>query len=124
MNNCITTTKQSTTKPCAYFLGYTVCQVFINEITISAGYDLEACGGLTIVPTNGHVIFERTFVCLEELTSYVIIYIAKANRCFSLGGWAVTNIILEIYAMFMKGNRRLQCSYSSWARQAPRALHS
>ena len=27
MNDCITTTKQSTTKPCAYFLGYTVCCV-------------------------------------------------------------------------------------------------
>ena len=26
MNDCITTTKQSTTKPCAYFLGYTVNQ--------------------------------------------------------------------------------------------------
>ena len=26
MNDCITTTKQSTTKPCAYFLGYTVPQ--------------------------------------------------------------------------------------------------
>ena len=25
MNDCITTTKQSTTQPCAYFLGYTVC---------------------------------------------------------------------------------------------------
>ena len=25
MNDCITTTKQSTTKLCAYFLGYTVC---------------------------------------------------------------------------------------------------
>ena len=25
MNDCITTTKQSTTKPCAYFLGYTLC---------------------------------------------------------------------------------------------------
>ena len=25
MNDCITTTKQSTTKPCAYFLGYTIC---------------------------------------------------------------------------------------------------
>ena len=25
MNDCITTTKQSTTKPCAYFLEYTVC---------------------------------------------------------------------------------------------------
>ena len=28
MNDCITTTKQSTTKPCAYFLGYTVCVLF------------------------------------------------------------------------------------------------
>ena len=28
MNDCITTTKQSTTKPCAYFLGYTVGRVF------------------------------------------------------------------------------------------------
>ena len=27
MNDCITTTKQSTTKPCAYFLGYTVDQL-------------------------------------------------------------------------------------------------
>ena len=26
MNDCITTTKQSTTKPCAYCLGYTVCK--------------------------------------------------------------------------------------------------
>ena len=25
MNDCITTTKQNTTKPCTYFLGYTVC---------------------------------------------------------------------------------------------------
>ena len=32
INDCITTTKQSTTKPCAYFLGYTVrdaCQVMV-----------------------------------------------------------------------------------------------
>ena len=27
MNDCITTTKQSTTKPCAYFLGYTVQRI-------------------------------------------------------------------------------------------------
>ena len=27
MNDCITTTKQSTTKPCAYFLGYTVLSI-------------------------------------------------------------------------------------------------
>ena len=30
MNDCITTTKQSTTKPCAYFLGYTVCAVNVE----------------------------------------------------------------------------------------------
>ena len=30
MNDCITTTKQSTTKPCAYFLGYTVFSVVIT----------------------------------------------------------------------------------------------
>ena len=30
MNDCITTTKQSTTKPCAYFLGYTVGTVYME----------------------------------------------------------------------------------------------
>ena len=34
MNDCITTTKQSTTKPCAYFLGYTV-RVMVLTIHIS-----------------------------------------------------------------------------------------
>ena len=34
MNDCITTTKQSTTKPCAYFLGYTVSIAkWVNEDT-------------------------------------------------------------------------------------------
>ena len=31
MNDCITTTKQSTTKPCAYFLGYTLQQPRIKD---------------------------------------------------------------------------------------------
>ena len=35
MNDCITTAKQSTTKPCAHFLGYTVSQVSdIFDLTI------------------------------------------------------------------------------------------
>ena len=34
MNDCITTTKQSTTKPCAYFLGYTVCCIAFMYIVI------------------------------------------------------------------------------------------
>ena len=40
MNDCLTTTKQSTTKPCAYFLGYTVTHwgrvthICVSELTI------------------------------------------------------------------------------------------
>ena len=40
MNDCITTTKQSTTKPCAYFLGYTVsdkCKSLVAEAVTSIG---------------------------------------------------------------------------------------
>ena len=40
MNDCITTTKQSTTKPCAYFLGYTVYN------------GLESTGEQTIIWSN------------------------------------------------------------------------
>ena len=35
MNDCITTTKQSTTKPCAYFLGYTVAHSCLRHNVIT-----------------------------------------------------------------------------------------
>ena len=38
MNDCITTTKQSTTKPCAYFLGYTVSLPKASETTLKKTY--------------------------------------------------------------------------------------
>ena len=41
MNDCITTTKQSTTKPCAYFLGYTV---FWHTINCIQGWGREEWG--------------------------------------------------------------------------------
>ena len=50
MNDCITTTKQSTTKPCAYFLGYTVS----HEITL-------------------HVSFQKHLICNKERLEYVIV---------------------------------------------------
>ena len=40
MNDCITTTKQSTTKPCAYFLGYTVFWIYCTRHCFS--YKLDA----------------------------------------------------------------------------------
>ena len=41
MNDCITTTKQSTTKPCAYFLGYTVFRC--NYYKVQTGMCSERC---------------------------------------------------------------------------------
>ena len=37
MNDCITTTKQSTTKPWAYFLGYTVYRIDSHQARVAAG---------------------------------------------------------------------------------------
>ena len=39
MNDCITTTKQSTTKPCAYFLGYTVSAKTPRVCTLNVAHD-------------------------------------------------------------------------------------
>ena len=56
MNDCITTTKQSTTKPCAYFLGYTVHPVTklwrINHTKFSInhyGIDIQKDKAFTFV---------------------------------------------------------------------------
>ena len=38
MNDCITTTKQSTTKPCAYFLGYTVIVTRVRRLHFRVKY--------------------------------------------------------------------------------------
>ena len=40
MKDCITTTKQSTTKPCAYFLGYTV---FVNAKPVASCLKKRVC---------------------------------------------------------------------------------
>ena len=61
MNDCITTTKQSTTKPCAYFLGYTVQRIpacvfhgFILDL-------LELC--FRVFPTLSRQLSELSTVC-------------------------------------------------------------
>ena len=57
MNDCITTTKQSTTKPCAYFLGYTV---------IHRGGVTHSC-----VNTLGHHSFQfRTQPLSDTILAY------------------------------------------------------
>ena len=53
MNDCITTTKQSTTKPCAYFLGYTVVSMY--EQAGAQTFPLKKYWGFDIDPYCFHV---------------------------------------------------------------------
>ena len=45
MNDCITTAKQSTTKPCAYFLGYTVSWFYSMGYTVNIWSQTQLYGG-------------------------------------------------------------------------------
>ena len=62
VNDCITTTKQSTTKPCAYFLGYTV--QFSGDIYAKYKY-----------------ILSITKVWLVHLRNYSCLFYKNDNRC-------------------------------------------
>ena len=48
MNDCITTTKQSTTKPCAYFLGYTVPQRCENAEQVRGVHTCRGCSSFLL----------------------------------------------------------------------------
>ena len=75
MNDCITTTKQSTTKPCAYFLGYTVLKPLpgpCNELLSSLFDDvLSKC----LVGMNHYSISQeictRFLLCCALLWLYI-----------------------------------------------------
>ena len=51
MNDCITTTKQSTTQPCAYFLGNTVDHV--TQTTIRTNDQLQSITNVKWLPYLG-----------------------------------------------------------------------
>ena len=54
MNDCTTTTKQSTTKPCAYFLGYTV--YYLQVVLIPQHLNFTVCWDLQYIPRNMHTV--------------------------------------------------------------------
>ena len=82
MNDCITTTKQSTTKPCAYFLGYTVHSgkniVLGTDANDHAGAGKCYAGSVAIVQN-----FENRWMCCFIL-----------NACIPLSN--ISNIICLI----------------------------
>ena len=65
MNDCITTTKQSTTKPCAYFLGYNVhCREGFAPAILPASSSVQpvfhtATGNCLRLPSWGTALFSR-----------------------------------------------------------------
>ena len=67
MNDYITTTKQSTTQPCAYLLGYTVLSTVIIATPSGPGPDVDLIAGhrskWTLAP---HVIIVQTIISITE----------------------------------------------------------
>ena len=60
MNDCVTTTKQSTTKPCAYFLGYTVARTQgARALVAPATWTIHR----QMFPSHHHL----TFFCWQRL---------------------------------------------------------
>ena len=62
MNDCITTTKQSTTKPCAYFLGYTVDEYYDAELIHPKFYytsfpEFRCTGSIDAIESKGRKLF-------------------------------------------------------------------
>ena len=77
MNDCITTTKQSTTKPCAYFLGYTVFTYAMTTLGINKTL-LEGeerwCWQITSINTYIYKfmgVFDYSLCWLVKLTSRI-----------------------------------------------------
>ena len=81
MNDCITTTKQSTTKPCAYFLGYTVLQFHLQ-----------------------HQFFRLSLHEVYPITSYQLFL---SSQCATINDWilvfspfAKTKIVSQAFVLF------------------------
>ena len=64
MKDCITTTKQSTTKPCAYFLGYTVSN--INNSYDDSHLSLSPSNVLDIAVCSGAIAWHLPSVCVQS----------------------------------------------------------
>ena len=72
MNDCITTTKQSTTKPCAYFLGYTVYSPVIAALFTKCNTELSFAFKEETSHYD-HVIMDEI---ASQITSLKIVYSA------------------------------------------------
>ena len=71
MNDCITTTKQSTTKPCAYFLGYTVHAWRHHDVGTLSALLMPVWGIDRWIPlTNGQQCGALVLMLLDWMTCW------------------------------------------------------
>ena len=86
MNDCITTTKQSTTKPCAYFLGYTVCYVYATSDSAKQGASASTATVLTLFSLNDPVLALQCCTCHGLLADFraQVIWCTNCSLCMCL----------------------------------------
>ena len=103
MNDCITTTKQSTTKPCAYFLGYTVYPLHEKYITDPFISSRRHCDIIYHpAPTTDNLrtpslglVFPESCSCSNELLITLDLFHSRFTQltnnclqeCFRLSNW-------------------------------------
>ena len=106
MNDCITTTKQSTTKPCAYFLGYTVClETVRNDRDIKPLYPQNCISTpLWVVGVNNICSMNRFFSEVSRYNNKIYIY---WNRRFVIWVMDYSWLMIIIIARFYAINRRI-----------------
>ena len=76
MNDCITTTKQSTTKPCAYFLGYTVYNFTATILSADELYHFCIRIGQCDIYGLLHV---KAFVSIQPGAHFIINILSTSN---------------------------------------------
>ena len=83
MKDCITTTKQSTTKPCAYFLGYTVVVMCFSKC--NEYFNRRWCQGVSMRIT--HTLTISPFVAIRPNSHKLWSSVNRGNMCIFCQGW-------------------------------------
>ena len=95
MNDCITTTKQSTTKPCAYFLGYTVS---VGPVHISKFKRIHHCNCRwpTLAPNGDRLSTATAMMIMLDILLQGLFFVFQLR----LGGSKWTTISFKISLRF------------------------
>ena len=102
MNDCITTTKQSTTKPCAYFFGYTVgCPAKIHRgwNLAKSGFPIDSCSVTEYWKTQNAVVWLLFTKFHKDLKKKLLLGQKRLQTgfgrtaCVVKGHWYVTSTL-------------------------------